>query len=198
MLFFNGMLRNPTEFAFMKRFFIGMHVFPFCGILRNLHLWRDSLWECMFSPFYGILRNFEEYSLWEWMFFLWYVLITWVDLDWMHALYLYGILRNLHLWRDSLSHDSVDAHRALLSFEDPCPSLRQRNCPILWGRDSLSECMFSIFYGILRNSTEFAFMKRFFIRMHVFPLLRNSTEFRGIYFVGVDVFSGVLWFLEEI
>ena len=31
-------------------------------------------------------------------------------------------------------------------------------------------------------------MKRFFMRMHVFPFLRNSTEFRGIFFVGVDVF----------
>ena len=31
-------------------------------------------------------------------------------------------------------------------------------------------------------------MKRFFIRMYVFPFLRNSTEFRGIFFVGVDVF----------
>ena len=47
---------------------------------------------------------------------------------------------------------------------------------------------FPFFYGIIRNSTEFAFMKRFFIRMYVFPFLRNSTEFRGIFFVGVDVF----------
>ena len=31
-------------------------------------------------------------------------------------------------------------------------------------------------------------MKRFFMRMHVLPFLRNSTEFRGIFFVGVDVF----------
>ena len=28
--------------------------------------------------------------------------------------------------------------------------------------------IFIFFYGILRNSTEFAFMKRFFMRMHVF------------------------------
>ena len=71
------------------------------GILRNLHLWRDSLWECMFYIFFhGILRNFEEYSLWEWMFFLvcFDFLRRFIDL--MHALYLYGILRNLHLWRD--------------------------------------------------------------------------------------------------
>ena len=44
--FFNGILRNSTEFAFMKRFFMSMHVFlfflrnstEFYGILRNLHL----------------------------------------------------------------------------------------------------------------------------------------------------------------
>ena len=39
----------------------------------------------------------------------------------------------------------------------------------------------SEFYGILRNPTEFAFMKRFFMRMHVFLFfLRNSAEFYGI------------------
>ena len=72
-------LRNSTEFAFMKRFFMRMHVLHF---------------------FHGILRNFEEYSLWEWMFFLvcFDFLRRFIDL--MHALYLYGILRNLHLWRD--------------------------------------------------------------------------------------------------
>ena len=69
-------LRNSTEFAFMKRFFMRMHVLHF---------------------FHGILRNFEEYSLWEWMFFLvcFDFLRRFIDL--MHALYLYGILRNLHL-----------------------------------------------------------------------------------------------------
>ena len=54
----------------------------------------------------------------------------------------YGILLNLHLWRDS----------------------------------SLWECMFYIFVVILRNSTEFTFMKRFFMRMRVLPFLRNYGE----------------------
>ena len=41
----------------------------------------------------------------------------------------------------------------------------------------------------LWNLTEFAFMKRFFMRMHVLLFFsRNSTEFRGIFFVGVEVF----------
>ena len=35
----------------------------------------------------------------------------------------------------------------------------------------------TVYIASLRNSTEFAFMKRFFMRMHVFPFLRNSTEF---------------------
>ena len=58
-------LRNSTEFAFMKRFFMRMHV---------LHFLRNS-------------TEFREYSLWEWMF-LWHVLISSGDFDLMHALYL--------------------------------------------------------------------------------------------------------------
>ena len=59
-------------------------------------------------------------------------------------------------------------------------------------RRFIIDLMHTLYIASLRNSTEFAFMKRFFLRMHVLHCLRNSTEFRGIFFVGVDVFSGVL------
>ena len=40
--------------------------------------------------------------------------------------------------------------------------------------------VFPFSYGILRNSAELAFMGRFLMRLHVLQFLRNSTELNGI------------------
>ena len=74
---FYGILRNPTEFAFMKRFFMRMHVFLF---LRNstefygICIYEEILYQNACFPFLRNSTEFREYSLWEWMF-LWYALI---------------------------------------------------------------------------------------------------------------------------
>ena len=116
----------------------------------------------------------------------------------------YGILRNLHLWRDYFHFLQYGISRIFfagvacfdfvrrfiidLMHTLYIASLRNSTEFAFMKRFFLRMHVLHFFFGILRNSTEFVFMKRFFIRMHVLPFLRNSTEFRGIFFVGVDVF----------
>ena len=55
-VFFNGILRNPTEFAFMKRFFMRMHVFLFFTEFYGICIYEEILYQNACFP-YGILRN---------------------------------------------------------------------------------------------------------------------------------------------
>ena len=179
--FFVVILRNSTEFTFMKRFFMRMRVLPF---LRNYgEILCDSDRFILFLHVI-ILRNSTKFAFMKRFFFMrmhvlhFFVVILRNSTEFTFMKRFFMRMRVLPFLRN-YGEILCDNDRFILFLH--VIILRNSTKFAFMKRFFFMRMhVFPFFYGILRNSAELAFMGRFLMRMHVLHFLRNSTEFNGI------------------